>query len=75
MEGTMRKGKKRKGEENRTDRLEIASEGGWIGREDVEEQEGMFCVRDGGGKRSRSDGLPESTPLAAALSISLNGTD
>ena len=55
MEGTMRKGRKRKGEENRTGRLEIASEGGWIGREDVEEQEGMFCVRDGGGKRSRSD--------------------
>ena len=37
MERTMRKGDKRKGEENRTGRLEIASEGGWIGREDVEE--------------------------------------
>lgn len=57
MERTMRKGKKRKGGENRTDRLEITSEGGWVGREGVKEQEKMFCVRDGGGKRLRSDGV------------------
>ena len=60
----MRKGKNREGGESRTSRLEIASGGGWIGREDVKEQEGVFCVRDGGGKRSRSDVCPTDRSMS-----------